>query len=141
MKKTLCILGIVFGFLALIGVGGAVGLYMWAVRDLPGFTRIADYRPALTTTVLARDGSVLGHFYRENRFLLSLDEMPKMLPLAFLAAEDAGFYQHKGVDLIAIFRAFLVNMKSGKETQGGSTITQQLIIPFTAGELKIGRIQ
>lgn len=127
MKKTLCILGIVFVFLALIGVGGAVGLYMWAARDLPGFTRIADYRPALTTTVLARDGSVLGHFYRENRFLLSLDEMPKMLPLAFLAAEDAGFYQHKGVDLLAIFRAFLINMKSGKETQGGSTITQQLI--------------
>lgn len=127
MKKTLCIFGIVCGLLALIGVGAAVGLYMWAARDLPGFTRIADYRPALTTTILARDGSVLGYFYRENRFLLSLDDMPKMLPLAFLAAEDAGFYQHKGVDLIAIVRAFLANIKTGREAQGGSTITQQLI--------------
>lgn len=127
MKKILCILGIVCGLLALIGAGAAVGLYMWAARDLPGFTRIADYRPALTTTVLARDGSVLGYLYRENRFLLSLDDMPKMLPLAFLAAEDAGFYQHKGVDLIAIFRAFLANLKTGREAQGGSTITQQLI--------------
>ncbi len=127
MKKAFFILGLVFGLLVLLGIGGAAGIYFWAAKDLPGFTRIADYRPPLTTTVLARDGSVLGHFYRENRFLLSLDEMPRMLPLAFLAAEDAGFYQHKGVDPVAIFRAFIHNIKTGREGQGGSTITQQLI--------------
>ena len=68
MKKTLCILGIVFGFLALIGVGGAVGLYMWAGRDLPGFNRLADYRPAPTTPGLARGGNVFGPFFREKPF-------------------------------------------------------------------------
>ena len=102
-------------------------VYFWAVRDLPGFTRIADYRPALTTTVLARDGSVIGSFYRENRFLISLDQMPKMLPKAFLAAEDAEFYEHEGVNPVAIFRAFLINLQSGTKRQGGSTITQQVI--------------
>lgn len=127
MKKVILFLGILFCLVLLGGVGGIVGVYLWAVRDLPGFTRIADYRPALTTTILARDGSVMGYLYRENRFLLSLEEMPKMLPLAFLAAEDAGFYQHKGVDPLAIFRAFIINMKTGREGQGGSTITQQLI--------------
>ena len=81
----------------------------------------------LTTTVLARDGSVIGYFYRENRFLISLDEMPKTLPQAFLAAEDAEFYEHEGVNPVAIFRAFLINLRSGTHRQGGSTITQQVI--------------
>lgn len=127
MKQLFCLLGSLLTLVILGGAGGVVGIYLWAVRDLPGFTKIADYRPALTTTVLARDGSVLGHFYHENRFLLSLGDMPKMLPLAFLAAEDAGFYQHKGVDPVAIFRAFVINLRTGREGQGGSTITQQLI--------------
>lgn len=127
MKKALLIITIVTGILAVLGIVCAVGLYHWASRDLPGFTRIADYRPALTTTVLARDGSVLGYFYRENRFLISLSEMPKILPQAFLAAEDAEFYQHEGVNPVAIFRAFLVNLQSGTKRQGGSTITQQVI--------------
>lgn len=91
-----------------------------AVRDLPGFTRIADYRPALTTTVLARDGSVIGSFYRENRFLISLDQMPKMLPMAFLAAEDAEFYEHEGVNPVAIFRAFLINLQSGTSARAAA---------------------
>ena len=127
MKRAFTILGITIGVLTALGVPAVAGLYFWAVRDLPGFTRIADYRPALTTTVLARDGSVIGYFYRENRFLISLDEMPKTLPQAFLAAEDAEFYEHEGVNPVAIFRAFLINLRSGTHRQGGSTITQQVI--------------
>ena len=53
--------------------------------------------------------------------------MPKMLPKAFLAAEDAEFYEHEGVNPVAIFRAFLINLQSGTKRQGGSTITQQVI--------------
>ncbi len=127
MKKALRIIAIIIGTCAVLGIAGAAGLYFWASRDLPGFTRIADYRPALTTTVLARDGSVLGYLSRENRFLISLDEMPKQLPQAFLAAEDAEFYQHEGVNPVAILRAFLINLQSGTKRQGGSTITQQVI--------------
>lgn len=120
-------MAVIVGTCAVLGIACATGLYFWASRDLPGFTRIADYRPALTTTVLARDGSVLGYLYRENRFLISLDDMPKQLPQAFLAAEDAEFYQHEGVNPVAIFRAFLINLQSGTKRQGGSTITQQVI--------------
>ena len=107
MKRVFFLFGTIIGVLVALGLAAVVGVYFWAVRDLPGFTRIADYRPALTTTVLARDGSVIGSFYRENRFLISLDQMPKMLPKAFLAAEDAEFYEHEGVNPVAIFRAFL----------------------------------
>ena len=127
MKRVLFLFGTIIGVLVALGLAAVVGVYFWAVRDLPGCTRIADYRPALTTTVLARDGSVIGSFYRENRFLISLDQMPKMLPKAFLAAEDAEFYEHEGVNPVAIFRAFLINLQSGTKRQGGSTITQQVI--------------
>lgn len=110
-----------------LGAAALVVLYNWAVQDLPSYTRIADYRPPLVTTVYARDKSIMGYFYREKRFLVALSEMPQYLPLAFLAAEDDGFYQHAGVSPVAIFRAFLVNLKSGTSSQGGSTITQQIV--------------
>ena len=108
----------------------AAGVYMlvhWASRDLPGFQKITDYRPPLVTTVYAGNGQVLGYFYHEKRFLVRLDQMSPWLPKAFLAAEDSGFYQHEGVDITAIFRAAIINLKSGHIKQGGSTITQQII--------------
>ena len=117
----------VFLLLLLVGGVAAGGIYYWAARELPDFRKVSDYRPSLVTTVLARDKSVIGQFYHEKRFLVTLDEMPKFLPLAFLAAEDAQFYQHEGVDPLAIVRAFLANLEAGKARQGGSTITQQLI--------------
>jgi len=125
--KIVKILLVLFLICLLAGVGGAFGLYNWASKDLPGFKNITDYKPALVTTVYAKDNEVLGYFYKEKRFLVTLDQMSPWLPKAFLAAEDASFYQHDGVDLTAITRAFIANMKAGRSKQGGSTITQQII--------------
>lgn len=111
----------------LLGAGGLVILYLWASQDLPSFKRITDYNPPLVTTVYARDNQILGYFYKEKRFLVTLDECPEHLIRAFLAAEDAGFYQHQGLDPMAIFRAFLRNLSAGRSKQGGSTITQQVV--------------
>lgn len=120
-----------FGILCVCGMVLAVvvgyGLYRWATNDLPSFSKIADYRPAQATTVLARDGSLIGQFYREKRYVIGMNEMAKHLPLAFLAVEDSEFYEHPGVNLTAIFRAFIANLKSGGISQGGSTITQQVV--------------
>ncbi len=127
MKKALCVFGVIVLVLFALGAAGVAGVYVWATRDLPSITRLDDYRPPLATTVLARDGSLLGYFYNEKRFLISLDDMPKELPRAFLAIEDASFYEHKGIDPKAAVRAFLANLQSGGITQGASTITQQLI--------------
>ena len=113
------------GILAAAGCGFA--LYKWAESDLPSFSKIADYRPPLVTTVLARDGSVIGQLYRERRFLVTLDQLPKFVPQAFLAVEDDQFYNHPGVDLKAIARAAIANFQHGRTTQGGSTITQQVV--------------
>lgn len=121
----------VFLVLIVLGVfltaGAGIGLYYWAQEDLPGFTKLSDYSPALATTVRARDGRILGYFYREKRFLIPLSMMSPITVKAFLAAEDSGFYQHEGVDLPGIFRAAVKNVIAGGIVQGGSTITQQVI--------------
>ena len=111
----------------LLGCGVAGGVYLWASSDLPSFSKIADYRPPLVTNVLARDGSLIGQFYRERRFLVTQEEMSPWVPKAFLAIEDDEFYKHPGVDFKAIIRAMITNIKSGEKTSGGSTITQQVV--------------
>lgn len=98
-----------------------------SLADVPDFKEIMNYKPALTTTVYTRDGRVLGYLYHEKRFLVPLSEMPDHLVQAFLAAEDASFYEHEGIDLTAIFRAFSKNVAAGEVVQGGSTITQQIV--------------
>ena len=128
MKRVFFLFGTIIGVLVALGLAAVVGVYFWAVRDLPGFTRIADYRPALTTTVLARDGSVIGYSLPGKPFPHFARSDAQDAPQGFfLAAEDAEFYEHEGVNPVAIFRAFLINLQSGTKRQGGSTITQQVI--------------
>jgi penicillin-binding protein 1A len=127
MKKFLLICGSLAAFLLLAGALGLFAVYQWAAHDLPDFKVLSDYKPPLVTTVYDRSGGVLGYFYREMRFLVKLDQIPPHVGRAFLAAEDAGFYHHEGVDLPAIFRAALANLRAGHIKQGGSTITQQVI--------------
>lgn len=127
MRRFIVTTMILLVIFAVLGVGAVVGVYMWAAKDLPPFKQIADYKPSLVTTVYTRKGDVLGYFYREKRFLVRLNDMPDFLPMAFLAAEDSTFYEHEGIDLRAILRAFIKNIKAGEHVQGGSTITQQII--------------
>ncbi len=127
LKRTLkyCVLtGVTLG---IIGAGCLFGLYMYMAEDLPSITKISDYHIPQATTVYARDKSVMGYLFREKRFLTALDNMPTHLTQAFLAAEDARFFEHEGVDYQAIARAFVANLKKGSPKEGGSTITQQLI--------------
>jgi len=127
MRKLLLIFAILIA-LGVVGAGvGLVGLYFWAASDLPGFKNLTEYKPPVVSTVYTRDGKVLGNLFAEKRFLANLGEMHAFLPKAFLAAEDSSFYQHEGVDPLAIFRAFLKNLQHGGMRQGGSTITQQIV--------------
>ncbi|MDL2285230.1 PBP1A family penicillin-binding protein [Desulfovibrio sp. OttesenSCG-928-F07] len=127
MKRFFLISLIVLLCLGVLGAISMAGLVFWASRDLPSYTQVSDYRPAQVTTVYAADESVLGYFYDEKRFLVNLAEMPPLLPKAFLAAEDASFYEHDGINPKAILRAFIKNMRAGSTVEGGSTITQQLV--------------
>ncbi len=109
-----------------LGIVAVYGVIQWASADLPSITKVADFRPPLTTTILARDGSIMGELFNEQRYLVTVDELPKHVVHAFISAEDKTFFEHPGINPIAIVRAAITNFTSGT-TQGASTITQQVV--------------
>jgi len=112
----------------LLSAGLAVGLVYWEITSsLPPVDKLAQYRPPVATQVLADDGTVVGEFYFEKRYLVPIDRIPLMVRNAFMAAEDDSFYRHGGVDPISILRALVNNVVAGGKVQGGSTITQQVV--------------
>ncbi len=115
-------------FLGLLGAAGAgVFIYYHFLRDLPDFTEIKTFRPPVITQVFARDGQRIGEFYSQRRIEVPYSRLPRHLVLAFVAAEDARFFDHPGVDITGIVRAFFRNLEAGEVVQGGSTITQQVV--------------
>lgn len=127
MKKLLTFFILGLTSLGIIGGCAIFGIYIWASDGLPSITKVSDYRAPQVTTVYARDGSIMGYLFKEKRFLVNLDAMPDHLYKAFMAAEDSRFFEHEGVDYVAITRAFLANVREGKAVEGASTITQQLV--------------
>ena len=77
--------------------------------------------------ILATDGSLLSTIYFENRESVPLGEVPDNFKNAVIAIEDNRFYEHSGIDIRSISRAFLSNVKKGGVVEGGSTITQQYV--------------
>src|SRR5210317_1883324 len=116
------VLGISFALTLFI----SLTLYLFILLDIPNLKSIKDYNPKMTTLVLARDHQVVKEIFDENRRVVSMATMPDLLPKAFVAAEDARFYEHPGVDVWSIFRALFHNLRSGTKAQGGSTISQQV---------------
>ena len=95
------------------------------LSPLPG--GLGEETPAGNTVVLAADGSLITWFYRLNRTPVATDQIPAVMKQALIDIEDARFYEHRGVDLEGTARALLRNLLAGEVTQGGSTITQQLV--------------
>lgn len=98
------------------------------LSDLP--TDLADlrhYRPLTACEIADRDGNTVDSFYLERRFWVDLDTLPDHVWQSFIAAEDQHFFEHPGIDLLGITRAGVANFRSGAKTQGGSTLTQQLV--------------
>jgi len=85
------------------------------------------YQPPQVTRVLARDGTVLASLFVERRTVIPFAEIPSHTKLAFLAAEDAKFYEHQGLNYFGMLRALLANLRAGHTRQGASTITQQVV--------------
>ncbi len=104
----------------------AVTLYAFISLDIPDLSSISSYKPPVTTFIFNNRNEVIDKIYKEDRNLVNLNQMPKLLPQAFVAAEDARFFQHAGVDAWSILRALIHNLKVGGRGQGGSTITQQV---------------
>jgi len=118
-------LGIIALFVVLLFAGIVAGIVASYSRNLPDINRMADYQPSRSTRVYARNGLLLANLYRENRIYVTIDRVPIRVRDAFIATEDAHFYQHHGVDFGGIMRAAIADWRH-QQFQGASTITQQL---------------
>ena len=112
--------------LALVTLVGLVGYVAFLVAKLPKVDRLADYKPPVVSQVYGDNGTLVGEFYLERRTVVPVNMMPRKLIQAFVAAEDANFYSHKGIDYFGIVRAAFKNLVSFRKKEGASTITQQV---------------
>ena len=113
----------------LLMIAGAAYYYQIS-KDLPEISSLRDYHPPVITTVYSDNGRKIAEFYKFRRVILPLSEIPEQLINAFVDAEDARFFQHTGIDIISVVRAFMKNITAGEIVQGGSTITQQVAKSF-----------
>jgi len=121
-----------------LGTGGitlsAAGAYFKFSTGLPDIITLADYQPLGVTRVLGgatadKEGSeaeLMAEFYKERRYVVPFEKIPTRVVDAFVAAEDDSFFEHEGINFLAIARAAIANFKAGHVVQGGSTITQQV---------------
>lgn len=117
-----------FTIFLLVGAAG-VGFIGYQIMQAPDISEIDATPEGYLTTILDNEEEVMSTLYvtESNRVYVDLEQMPMDLQQAFIAIEDARFYDHHGIDLIGIIRAAVKGLTSGNFSQGASTITQQLL--------------
>ncbi len=124
--KTPLLLGATLLLCFLLGMG--TGLVLLAkFGTFPSFDSVQEYRPSVSSKIYDRYNQMVGEIYIEKRTLAPYDKIPPHVVDAFVAAEDANFFKHRGVDFTAIARAAIKDLLGGSVAQGGSTITQQTV--------------
>jgi len=116
-----------------VGLLGCLVASIWvysAYKDLPQISTLDSYRPLLPLKMYAMDGTPIGEYGEQIREVVPIERIPERLKQAYIATEDSSFYDHFGVNPMAIVRAAIANFKAGRKVQGGSTITQQLAKTF-----------
>ncbi len=126
--------------LAVAAAAGVAGLavaalllafvFALAYSNLPSIETLTDYQPRIPLRVWTADGILIGEFGEERRDYVPIQDVPKRVQQAILAAEDDAFYRHRGVDYTGLARAVIANFASGRRGQGGSTITMQVARNF-----------
>lgn len=115
-----------------LGVAGVVGVailltlaFAMAYPKLPDIDPYTTYRPKLPLRIFSSDNVLLASFGEEKREFVPIKQIPQVMIHAVLAAEDANFFEHSGVDFKGMARAVLANLGRAK-SQGGSTISMQV---------------
>jgi penicillin-binding protein 1A len=117
------------------GTGVAAWAYVHISRELPQtIDVVTDYRPMRASSVWSANHELIGEFFAERRTLIPIAEVPSRIKQAFIAAEDARFRHHHGIDYAGIVRAAIADLKAGHIVQGGSTITQQVAKMLLVGQ-------
>ncbi|MHB8109643.1 MAG: penicillin-binding protein 1A [Syntrophorhabdaceae bacterium] len=126
-------------FLILLIVSGILfitAFIFFIFNDIPSVVALKDLKNKPVTSVFDAQDQLIYLFVPDNRVFVSYKKIPKHVRYAFLAAEDADFFKHGGVDPFGILRAFIKNVTYGRMAQGGSTITQQVIKSLVLGPEK-----
>ncbi len=111
-------------------ISAIVGLAWWVLPQLPPTESLQDVRFQTPLKVYTRDGSLIAEFGEKFRTPVAIKDVPILVKQAFLAAEDDRFYEHPGVDGMALLRAAFNVARSQERSQGGSTITMQVARNF-----------
>ncbi|BDS08739.1 penicillin-binding protein 1A [Oceaniferula spumae] len=110
----------------------AIGFLVFQIKTQPFKDRAAEYNldeiddVEVVSLILDRKGRELGRIFVENRDVISVKDVPQTMINALVAGEDQRFFEHDGVDRQGVIRAMWLNFKAGRQTQGASTLTQQL---------------
>lgn len=136
--KYVAIFIISLGIVGGIGAGLLVNKYY---KELPNISELVEnYSPPIPTTIYDRNGQIIDVISKETREPVDIEKIPQNLQKAFIAIEDRQFLTHYGIDPFRILGSAIVNLKSGRAAQGGSTITQQLARnAFLSHEKKFSR--
>ncbi len=135
-KKILVYLFISAGIFLII-----LTLYLFLLYiNLPNVKLLESWTPPQASVVYDYRNRYYGDIGVQKRYYVKIENIPQKLIYAFIAAEDRNFFKHSGIDISAILRAFVANLKAGRIVQGGSTITQQLAKNlFLTRERTLGR--
>ena len=125
-KRFIKIIGLSFLFFLLTMILIGLVIFIYFAKDLPRPEVFTERQQAMPTRIYDRTGKILLRtiYGEERRKIVTLEEVPEHVVKAFLATEDANFFQHHGVDPKAIVRAILTNLRLGRTVQGASTISQ-----------------
>lgn len=131
-------------FIVSLGIVGGIGASLLVnkyYKELPNVSELVEnYSPPIPTTIYDRNGQVIDFISKETREPVGIEHIPQNLQNAFIAIEDRQFLTHYGIDPFRILGSAIVNLKSGRAAQGGSTITQQLARnAFLSHEKKFSR--
>ena len=116
--------------LFVLAVAATASLLLHIAPQLPDINSLKEVKLQMPMRVFTADGSLIGEFGEKRRNPVAIGDVPLQLKQAFIAAEDERFYDHPGVDWMAIMRAALELLKSHQKRQGGSTITMQVARNF-----------
>ena len=123
MRGSLIFLVSLFIFLS------GIILFWVGTIQIPDFKSLENRLIQSSTKIYDRTGEILLYDVHQDikRTVIPFENMGIYIKNATVAVEDAEFYQHKGIRLFSIFRAVWVNLTKGQFSQGGSTITQQIV--------------
>ncbi len=132
-------------FVTYVLLGGMVagaGLF-WIIEtygnELPSREAVVNHQPATITRLHAADGTLIAEYASKHRLFIPIEAIPKRVQQAFISAEDKSFFEHPGINLMAVAKSIPNNLHrtlQGRRLVGSSTITQQVAKNFVVGDAR-----